>query len=145
LLGFDLYNESAEIVDSGNQPFNVCDMATIGLAVARVLQNPAETANKYITIASHKSTQNEVLKELKRKTKSSWNITHRNGVDSYAAGWQMIQSGYNGWPRMLQSYVFRDRDTPIDAPGTLDGNELLAIGYNDVRTTVEKVYEDLSL
>jgi hypothetical protein len=49
-------------MDSGNQPFNACDMATIGLAVIGVLQTPAETANKYITITSHKSTQNEVLK-----------------------------------------------------------------------------------
>jgi len=57
----------------------------------------------------------------------------------------MTQSGYNGWPKMLQSYVFRDRDPPIDAPGTLDGNELLGIGYKDIRTAVEEVFKDLSL
>lgn len=40
---------------------------------------------------------------------------------------------------MLQSYVFRDRDPPLDAPGTLDGNRLLGIGYKDVKTAVEEV------
>ena len=132
-------------MDSGNQSFYACDMATIGLAVVGVLQRPAETANEYLTIASHRSTQNEVLQELERKTGSSWSVTNRKGIASYATAWRMIQSGYNGWPRMLQSYVFRDRDPPIDAPGTLDGNDLLEIEFGNVRMTVEEVFGDLDL
>ncbi len=120
-------------------------MATIGLAVVGVLQRPAETANEYITIASHKSTQNEVLQELESKTGANWSVARRQGITSYATAWRMIQSGYNGWPRMLQSYVFRDRDSPIGAPGTLDGNELLGIEFKDVKTTVEEVFGDLDL
>lgn len=81
------------------------------------------------------------MRELERKTGSSWSVTHEKGVESYNAAWRLIQTGYNGWPSMLQSYVFRDRDPPIDAPGTLDGNELLEIGYKDIRTTVEEVFE----
>lgn len=114
-------------------------MATIGLAVASVLRNPAETANKYITITSHKTTQNEILKELQHETGSNWSVTHEKGVESYDAAWRLIQSGYNGWPSMLQSYVFRDRDPSITAPGTLDGNELLGIGYKDVKSGVQEV------
>lgn len=114
-------------------------MDTIGLAVARVLLHPAETANKYIIIASHKTTQNEVLQKLEQKTGSAWTVKHEKGVESYDAAWKLIQSGFNGWPAMLQSYTFRDQDSPIDAPGTLDGNELLGIEYKDVKTTVEEI------
>jgi hypothetical protein len=56
----------------------------------------------------------------------------------------MTQSGYNGWPKMLQSYVFKDRDQPIDAPSTLDGNELLKIGYKDIGSAIDEVLQDLS-
>jgi hypothetical protein len=40
--------------------------------------------------------------------------------------------------------VFRDRDPPISAPGTLDGNKLLGIGYKDVETSINEVYRDMS-
>lgn len=45
---------------------------------------------------------------------------------------------------MLQSYVFKDRDQPIDAPSTLDGNELLKIGYKDIGSAIDEVLQDLS-
>jgi hypothetical protein len=139
LLGFDLYTKSTTIIDSGNQPFNACDMETIGLAVAGVLSHPAETANKYITITSHQTTQNEVLHALEQKTGSPWTVKREKGVEFYNASWDLMKAGINGWPAMLQSYNFRDRETPIDAPGTLDGNKLLGIGYKDVKNTVEEV------
>jgi hypothetical protein len=138
-----LYRQTADIVDSGNQPFVACDMETIGLAVAGVLQHPEETENKYITIYSHKTNQNEVLKALEKKSATKWNVKHDDGKESYATAWRFIQSGINGWPKMLQSYVFRDRDPPISASGTLDGNKLLGIGYKDVETTVDEVYRDM--
>jgi hypothetical protein len=119
-------------------------METIGLGVAGVLQHPEETENKYITIYSHKTTQNEVLKALEKKSAADWNVRHGNGQETYATAWRLMQSGINGWPKMLQSYVFRDRDPPISAPGTLDGNKLLEIGYKDVENSVNEVYRDMS-
>jgi hypothetical protein len=131
-------------MDSGNQPFVACDMETIGRAVAGVLQHPEETENKYITIYSHNTTQNEVLTALEKESATKWNVNHSNGQETYAAAWRLTQSGFNGWPKMLQSYVFRDRDPPISAPGTLDGNKLLGIGYKDVETSINEVYRDMS-
>ncbi|KAJ6466322.1 NmrA-like domain-containing protein [Mycena sanguinolenta] len=61
ISGFDIPARRAKIYDSGNEPFTESTMPDIARAVAGVLENSEETANKYVLIRSVQTTQNEIL------------------------------------------------------------------------------------
>lgn len=49
LLGIDLSAKTANIVDSGDEPFSTTNLDLIGKAVVSILKNPEETANRYLS------------------------------------------------------------------------------------------------
>jgi hypothetical protein len=67
-FGFDPKAHTAPIWDSGNTKFSATNLPTIGLAVARVLAHPVETANRSVYISSFETSFNEILGAYKTAT-----------------------------------------------------------------------------
>ncbi|KAF2014362.1 NmrA-like family protein [Aaosphaeria arxii CBS 175.79] len=73
-LDFDLGSRKATIWDKGETYFTASTLAQVGLAVARVLQKPAETANRYVYISSVRTSQKEILGVLEKVTGQKWDV-----------------------------------------------------------------------
>ena len=56
-------------------------LAEIGKSVACILQNPAETGNKYLCIRSIRTTQNAILAAFEAHTHQKWTVTHVKCTD----------------------------------------------------------------
>lgn len=56
-------------------------MATVGQAVASPLSHPTETANKFLSVSSVTTTQNEVLKLLEAESRQKWQVEHMSSND----------------------------------------------------------------
>lgn len=74
LLGFNMANHEATIVDSGKEPFSATNLATLGQAAAAILHHPKETANRTVKVSSFTTTQNGVLELLEVKSAAKWKI-----------------------------------------------------------------------
>jgi hypothetical protein len=56
-------------------------LAEIGQSIARILQNPAETRNKYLRVRSIRTTQNAILAAFEAHTNEKWTVTHLKTTD----------------------------------------------------------------
>ena len=81
-LGFDGSTFTARIYDSGEKAFSATNLSTVGVAVARILSKPSETANRYIYIASQTTTQMALVAALEKETNKQWTV---NKISSRAA------------------------------------------------------------
>ncbi|KAG7418729.1 Pinoresinol reductase 2 [Fusarium oxysporum f. sp. raphani] len=80
-FGFDVKSHSANIIDSGNEPFTAMSIDNIGQPVARVLQNPEDTKNRYVHISAMVTSQNEILATLEKFTHKIWNTRKLSSSD----------------------------------------------------------------
>ena len=110
-------------------------MSTIGLATASILQHPAETANKYLSVASFTTSQNDLLSLLEEESGVTWTVkristdeTNRTGDEKLARGDASAFGDY------LKEYLFRDGEG--HARGKL-ANQLLGLPLDDLRKTVK--------
>jgi len=134
-LGFSLLKKTATIFDSGDEPFNGSNVRTIGLAVASILQHPAETANRYLNIASFTTTQNTVLKILEEETGQKWTVTHAKTDDSFKLAEDKLAKGdYSAFGDYLKPHLFKDGKGHADVPLA---NEELGLPKEDLRETIK--------
>ncbi|KAE9367683.1 NAD(P)-binding protein [Stipitochalara longipes BDJ] len=87
----DVKNRTALVLDGGTAKFNTTNLATVGLAVARLLSLPitsssstslSDFGNKFGYISSFLTSQREILDVVQKLTKTSdadWSITNING------------------------------------------------------------------
>ena len=87
----DIKNKTALLLDSGTAKFNTTNLATVGLAVARLLSLPvtsdsfsslSDFGNKFVYISSFLISQREILdlvQKLTQTTDADWSITHIDG------------------------------------------------------------------
>ncbi|PVI05828.1 NAD(P)-binding protein [Periconia macrospinosa] len=73
-VGVDGKTKTANLIDGGNGKSSVTTLNTIGLAVAKGLQNPELTKNQYVTIASFTTTQNEILAAAEKVSGTKFTI-----------------------------------------------------------------------
>jgi hypothetical protein len=77
-LGFNLASKTATIWDSGDAPFSATNLSTIGTGLVSLFSTPAniaDSANKYVYIASHTVSQNQILAGLERVTGEKFTVT----------------------------------------------------------------------
>ncbi|KAI8922224.1 hypothetical protein DFJ77DRAFT_495485 [Powellomyces hirtus] len=92
-LGFDLKKHTATILDGGNHTTSYTNLATIGKAVANILSQPAETANRSIYISSFATTQNQLLAALEAATATKFTATHLTTDDVLKQGGELVAAG----------------------------------------------------
>jgi hypothetical protein len=93
-FGFDPKAHTATIWDSGDTKFSATNLPTIGLAVARVLAHPAETANRSVYISSFETSLNEILGAYKTAIGvDKWKITHAKSDEQIRSGLEEVKTG----------------------------------------------------
>jgi hypothetical protein len=137
-FGLNIPSKTATIYDSGNEPFTATNLPTIGFAIASVLQHPAETANKYIDIASFRTSQNELLKIAEEETGTKWTVNRvsTEGITE-AADAKLAKFDYSAFSDYLKVYEFRDGEGQSPKDEEL-ANGLLGLPREDVRESLKK-------
>ncbi|KAF2431557.1 NAD(P)-binding protein [Tothia fuscella] len=111
-LGFNFKDHTAEIWDSGSAPFSTTNLPTIGLSLVKILStesNLKATANKYIYVASHTVSQNDILKAVEKITGSKWNVTSFSSKEVIPAELEKLgKHDYSGVMKLIQAAAFGD-------------------------------------
>lgn len=87
----DVKNKTALLLSGGTAKFNTTNIATVGLAIARLLSLPvtsntgaslSDFGNRFVYIRSFLTSQREILAAVQKVTKTTdadWTITHVDG------------------------------------------------------------------
>lgn len=139
IFGFDAKEKKATIVDSGNEPFQTTNKGLIGKAVASVLKNPQETANKYLTIASFQPTQNQVLQIVEEESGSKWTVERQSTADLQKIGEDKLAKGdFSAFGPLLRVYLYKDGEGHALKEDE-KANKLLGLpDEEDIRATLKK-------
>lgn len=93
MMGFDLPNKTATLVDSGNTRFTTSTVAQIGRAIISVLKRPSETKNQLVFVESFTTTQVEVLAALQEATGQKWKVKEETSDNVRLDGFKKVGEG----------------------------------------------------
>jgi hypothetical protein len=100
----DLRNRTASVWDGGDVPFSTTNLPLIGRTLVKMLTDPAayaDSENKYVYLASHTTTQNEVVAAAEKATGKKFEITKVDGAQRVAEGKEKLAKGDLGGIRYL--------------------------------------------
>ena len=97
LMGFDSATATAIIYDAGTERFTGSTLAGIGQAVVGVLQRPKETANRFVSVMSIDTCQNELLAAFRAVTDKEWTVQQSTTAALLADGRAKKEEGKGGW------------------------------------------------
>ncbi|KAL7930698.1 hypothetical protein V8C35DRAFT_311979 [Trichoderma chlorosporum] len=143
LLGINAKDKTGTIVDSGNKPYATTHVSFIGESVAAILKKPEETANKYLSVYSFSTTQNEVLKIFEEESGSKFQITNVKGSDLIKSATESVAKGdyYNSVvPYVQYTFLSDDSQDPVD----IANNDASLLGVKDKLTLRESIKRELS-
>jgi hypothetical protein len=92
----DAKNVTATVWDDGDVPFSTTNLRTIGQTLVKLLTDSAayeDSKNKYIYLASHTTTQNEVIAATEKATGKKFDITKIDGAQRVAEGKEKLAKG----------------------------------------------------
>lgn len=124
------------VIDSGNEPFSATTPSDVGRAVVEVMRRPAETRNRYLSIASFTTTQNQVLEILEEMTHAPWVRMRISSANLKQAGGQKVMMGeISGCMELLWATTYGDgQGESIDE----DANAMdwLGVARDDLRRAI---------
>jgi len=144
-LEFHVSTKTARIWDGGDIPFSTTNLATIGKALAGLLTNPdalQASKNKYIYIASHTATQNEILAVLEKVTGEKWTVEHIKSSEAVPKATKALQDGdFRGILTLIQAANFAEGrlNDFTQVEGGLSNNLLLPGVHEDLEQDVRRV------
>ena len=111
IAGYDFKNKKAEKFDSNEQRYEVTNVARIGHAVVKILEQPEVTKNEFVYIHSFNVTPNQVLAEIERATGGNkWDVEEvslerrfKTGLESMS-GTSMDQGAVMAISAVLMGY-----------------------------------------
>jgi uncharacterized protein YbjT (DUF2867 family) len=107
-------SKTAPIFDDGNTPFSVTNRATIGKALAALLSNPsllAEAKNRYIYLASHTTTQSELLDTLEKVSGEKWKVERLDPAAFIRENQEKSARGdFSGGSGLIRALAFTEVD-----------------------------------
>ncbi|KAJ5748242.1 uncharacterized protein N7511_009938 [Penicillium nucicola] len=141
-LEFDLSNRTATIWDSGNKRFTMTNADQLGQSVVSVLENPQETENQYLFVASVETSQREIVAALEKVTKTTWKIRETTTDEQISAGVQKLTAGdFSGAFTLVRATCFGN--TPGLRANYLQdeklANELLGLAMESVENTIRRL------
>lgn len=111
LYDIDIPKREAKLWNGGNTKWSTTTLATIGKAVLHLLTTPEaldKSKNRYVTIQSFKTSQNEVIQELEKITGDKFKIVGE--VDAKKAGEEgrekLAQGDFSAFKPVLLSPLF---------------------------------------
>jgi len=141
-MGFDVTRQSATIYDDGAEQFTGTTLEGIGQSVVGVLQNPKETANRFVKVLSIKTSQNEILAAFQRATGSEWETERSTTESLLESGRKKLQEGSGGWVLDLVVAQLFDKGQArcVVAPSREESDsELLGVVWETADDIVAKV------
>jgi nucleoside-diphosphate-sugar epimerase len=87
-LGIDVKGRKATVYDSGTKRFAVTSSTNTGLAVAKILLNPAMTANKQIFLCDFMASTRQIVSALEAETKAQFLVQEKQSgpeINKYRA------------------------------------------------------------
>lgn len=137
-LGYSVKEQTARILDSGDEPFTASNLAFIGRAVAAVLTS-AHVANRYIEVASFFTTQNEILRILEEETAATWTVVKKSTADCLQrADEKLAQGDLSSFGDYLQATLWADGKGSSPKPEELQ-NQALGLPLEDLRATIKSI------
>jgi len=97
LMGFDIARRSAIIYDSGTEQFTGTTLEGIGQAVLGVMRQPAETANRFVSVQSIRTCQQDLLRAFQDATGGEWETERSTVRELLEGGRAKHQAGDRGW------------------------------------------------
>ncbi|KAH8808681.1 hypothetical protein F5884DRAFT_673941, partial [Xylogone sp. PMI_703] len=141
LIGADVEARTMAIIDSGDELFQATNIGLVGAAVVSILQHPAVTANRYLSIASFNTTQNEILRVLESLTnRAEWTVHHISSAELEREGDRKRTAGELNIPEYLKLYTFAD-GAGHWLKEEQSANALLELEKEDVETTLKAVVQ----
>ena len=92
-LGTSIPNHTTTIIDSGNESYLTVTIPQIARAIVSTLQRPSETANKYLTIYSFITTQNQVLAAAEKVTGQKFEVIKTDAETNRKEGEELLAKG----------------------------------------------------
>ncbi|MCJ1303939.1 hypothetical protein MMC08_006750 [Hypocenomyce scalaris] len=141
-LGFNIADSTATIYDSGEQAGSVTNMSTIGMAIARILSKPEETANQYLYIASHTTSQNAILAAFEKVTGKKWTVHESTTGAAMQEGAEKISRGdLSGFGKLILAATYgKGCGNKFDTDQTL-ANGLLGLPEESLEGDIRDVVE----
>ena len=131
-LGVDLTNQTATLIDGGNQKVIHTTLDTIVSAVVGVLSKPDNFKNRPVYIHDFFVSQREILEVVEEELGTKFTINHVKSEDLLASFSGMIQE--TAWGKNSTS-----------AWGTDDDSKALGLKEKDLRIETAKVLKELKL
>ena len=148
------YNSSArtaKLWDSGANVFSATTRPTIGLAVARVLALPAQTANRSVYLSSFETSQRDVLAAVQKATGTTpqdWAVENVDADEEIAKYTRQREEATEMGPRMmaigrlaLASNMKPEFGQNFKELGLLE-NEMLGIPKESMEDVVREVVQE---
>lgn len=141
-MQFDLANRTATIWDGGHKSFTLINEKALGQSVVSVLQNPEQTKNKYLHVASVETTQLEILVALEEATGSKWTVRETTTEAQLSkAGVKLTAGDFEGAFILVRATVFGD-SPGLNSNYVKDielANDILGLKLETVEETVRRV------
>jgi len=141
LLKFDVKGRKAYILDGGKIKFSASNLDFIGKAVIKILESPAETANKLLYVHSNYVTQLEVLEALEKVIGDKFERIDQDSEDELKVVRPKMMDG-DGEAREEVVAVWGVVASDWKAKKEF-ANTLLGLQEEDLEETVRKVVADL--
>jgi hypothetical protein len=141
-LQFQLASRTATIWDGGHKKFTLINEKPLGQSVVSVLQNPEQTKNKYLHVASVETTQLDILAALEKATGTKWTIEETTTEAQLSEAAKRLTAGdFEGAFILVRATVFGN------SPGlnanyvkeTELANDVLGLKLESVEETVNRV------
>lgn len=135
LIGFNINDHTALILDDGNKKVSSSTSSQVGNAVIAVLSRPEETVNQFTYVDTFTATQNEILAELEKATGKKWDVTHTTTKASIEKGNELFKVGdFSGLVYLLRAICLGE-EFGCDFSGFL-ANEKLGLGRLSLEESV---------
>jgi len=140
-LGYDTKAHTATVYDSGDLAVGYTNLDTIGFAVQRIFERSAETANKFLYIASVSASQNEIVASFEKATGQTWTITKASTAEAGKIGGEKLAKGDFSGIKLVLFRILYGGDPNADYrkhPGGL-ANDLLGLPKEDLDEIIKEV------
>lgn len=147
VIGIDIKQRKARLVDGGMERFSAVVMRDIGIAVRGMLRKPEGTRDRFCHIRSVETSQGELLDVCRELAGGEWEVEDQSGEEMYRRGKEAFQTGErNGMLDLLVCQLFqKGKGRSIVVSREDSDNELLGVKEKDAREVVKDVlpYFDL--
>ncbi|KUJ10823.1 NmrA-like family protein [Mollisia scopiformis] len=137
-LGTSIPNHTSTILDSGNESYATVTIPQLARAVVSTLSAPEKTANKYLTVTSFSTTQNEILAAAEKVTGQKFAVKrvgaqewHREGLEQFGKG------DFRGLGKLWGYFFWRDGEGLVKDVG--DDNGMLGLPREDLESVIREV------